>query len=202
MKSQVLLAAAVLAASWVTSSGATPIAAVGTTEVTVADLAGQTLSDLSITATPIEGASGAGANFFFNIVGGNLDTLTVQHTGGVAFDDGTNTLSATNFLIDVGAQTVSANLNGRTDFITIFDLVNVNLSGPITANLRINETLSEEFVTTFLFDTGIPVDLLNGLVFGSASTSPTPVPLPATALLLLAAVGTFWAMHRRKAATG
>lgn len=200
MKFPFLAAAALAAFSWAIPASATPIAPVGTTDVTVDGGLLGILASNSISAMPIEGASQTGATFSFDITGGDLGALLIEHSGGVFFDDGTNTLSATNFLINGGTGIVSANVNGGTDFVPLFILSAVDLSGPITANLEINAILSEALVNTFLSGTGTPTNALEGAVFGSASTSPAPVPLPASALLLAAGVGGLTVMRRRKAA--
>lgn len=198
MKLKLLVAGAFAALSWSVPANAVPIATVGQTEVTVSETFLTVLTNNDIAAAPIEGASQTGASFFFDITGGETDPLEIDHSGGVEFSKGLASLTATNFKIK-GTGTVSANVNGGSDFVDIFDLANVDAStGPITADLLINFTLSQAIMNTFFPDTDRPDDSLEGIVFGSAVTSPTPVPLPASSLLLVAGVGGLFAMRRRK----
>ena len=195
---------------------ATSIAAVGTTDVTVSDdvlgFLGLTDEDdtNNIIPSPIGGATNDGATFSFSITGGTFDPLLIDHSGGVAFEFGTELdedyrfLQAENFLIDGTTASVSADVSGSIfDGVALdvpifdLDLESLVLGETITVDLLINEILSGALVATFLTD-DTPPGALAGVTFGSASTSPTPVPLPASALLLLAGLGALSSVRRLK----
>lgn len=206
MKAKSLFAAACLAGGLAASPGSSaPIAAVGTTDVTVAGDVLAFLTAAGIAATPIAPATASGATFSFPITGGDTDTLTIAHSGGVDFRAGASFVSASNFLISGAGGTVSATVDGSIALfddgplsdVAIFDLANVDLGGPITADLLINDTLNTVFSATFADGANLG---LTGGTFGSAVTAPQPVPLPASALLLLAGMGGLAAMRRRAAA--
>lgn len=202
MKKTLYAAAVIAAFTWSVPATAGTIAALGTTDVTVDEDLFNTLVASGIAAAPIEGASAVGTTFSFDITGGDLNALTIEHSGGVEFSTATASLSATNFLIDGGAGIVSGNVNGGTDFIPLFDLAAVSLEGPITADLIINDILSNAIVDTFLGGDPETLDtVLSGARFAGAVTSPQPVPLPASALLLIAGIGGLGVLRRRKAAS-
>ncbi len=211
MRLGVLAAAFAAMCTWGASATATTIAPVGTTAVTVDQGFVDILVANSITASPIvpatAGAVPPPATFFFPITGGDLSTLTIDHAGGVLFDDGTNTLTAEDFQIRGGIPSVAARVNGAggdpDGFPDIFDVSVVSFEDvTFTADLFINGTLSDAIIDTFLG--GSPDEFnddLQNTLFGRAVTSPQAVPLPASSLLLLAGVGGMMALRRRKAAS-
>ena len=203
MKLLKLVAGALTAAAlWVVPASAVTIAPVGTTDVTVADPVLSFLGGAGITPSPIAPGTAAGATFSFPITGGETDTLTITHSGGVRFEAGAAFLTASNFTIKGSEGTVAADVTssafGPIAQVDIFDLAAVDLSGPITADLVINATLNGAFGATFADGAELG---LTEVVFGSASTSPAPVPLPAALPLMLAGLGAFGALRlsRRKA---
>jgi len=202
-----LLGPAAAATIMATPVVAAPIAPVGTTDVTVDGTVLALLGSAGVAANPIDPATQSVATFSFPITGGDTDTLTITHSGGVEFSRGASFLSASNFVINGSGGTVSATVDGSIDLFNggpieaaIFDLAAVDdQSDPITATLLINSTLNDVFSATFAEgDLG-----LTGAPFGVASTSPetvAPVPVPASALLLVGALGGLAALRRRRAA--
>lgn len=184
-------------------SFATTIAPVGTTDVVVSEVALGALEGAGLTAAPISPATvrSTGLTFSFNITGGNLDELLVTHSGGVSFSAGTSELTASNFTIDGLAGTVSADVFstnealGSISQVAIFDLADVDTSGPIVADLLINSTLNGAFGLTFADGADLG---LTGAVFGTATTSPAPIPLPAAMPLMLLGFGAFGLLRVRR----
>jgi hypothetical protein len=194
-------AAAVLlaAGAWTAPAAAAPIAAVGTTDVTVSDTVLGFLDENGIAPSAIDPAGLSGATFSFPITGGETETLTITHSGGVSLSAGTAVLNAENFTIKGNELTVAADVSGTAfptalEQVDIFGLTAVDLSGPITADLVINETLNFALGATFADGADLQ---LTDVVFGTASTSPQPVPLPAAAPLLLAGLAGFALLRRR-----
>jgi hypothetical protein len=195
------IASAALAAAtlWFTPASALTIAPKGTTDVTVADPVLSFLTDAGITPSPIAPGTVSGATFSFPITGGETDTLTITHSGGLRLEAGAAFLEAANFTINGAGGTVSADVAssafGPLSQVEIFGLAAVDLSGPITADLVINDTLNTALGATFAG--GADLGLTN-TVFGSASTSPAPVPLPAGAPLLLAGLAAVGILRWRR----
>ena len=184
-------------------ASAVPIAETGVTEVTVDAGFVAALIGAGITPSPIAPGTASGATFSFPITGGETDTLTITHSGGVLFDDGSSFVQATNFTIDgAGGEVRGTAL--ATSVVTspteapLFALSNVDTSGPITADLLITGTLDAVLRANF---PQLGEASLEGAKFGTASTSPAPVPLPAAGWLLIAGLGALGAARRmRKAA--
>lgn len=195
------LAAFVAAVTWSAPAFAAPIAPVGTTDVTVSAFFLGVLGDNGISAAPIPSATASGAVFSFDITGGQTDPLSIEHSGGVLFEKGSDSLSASNFVIDGVAGIVKANVNGDTGFAPIFDLAEVMVVyGTITADLLINDILAGAISETFFDGDADTSEFLKGKTFGFAVTSPQPVPVPASAVLLIAGLGGLAAVRRCKAA--
>ena len=200
-----LLGPAAAATIMATPVVAAPIAPVGTTDVTVSEAVLEFLDAARVAPISIAPAVKSGAVFSFPITGGETDTLTITHSGGVTFTDGTSFVSASDFVIKGLGGTISALVRGTifSDPVEadIFELDDVDRSGPITATLLINATLNDVFSATFA---GEGEDLgLTGAPFGTASTSPealAPVPVPASALFLVGALGGLAVFRTRRRA--
>jgi len=197
-----LAASALLAAGLLSApASAVPIAATGTTDVTVSETVLAFLGDNGITPSPIAPATAAGATFSFPITGGDTDPLVINHSGGLSLAAGAAFLEASDFVIDAGAGTVFGSAVGSalgTDpvFADLFTLDGVAVTdGVISADLLITAKLNEVLGLTFVGEDSLT---LTGEVFGTASTSPAPVPLPAGALLLIGGLGMLGMVRRRR----
>jgi hypothetical protein len=198
IKVSVLAAIALAAIPFLSNEAeAVPIAAEGTTDVVVStDVLGFLVGN-GITPSPVAPATASGATFMFPIIGGDLSTLVIEHSGGVRLASSAATIEVTDFIIDGGAGTVTGTVNGGASAL-LFTLADVDLSGPITADLVITADLNQALGDTFA---GGDDPGLTGVVFGAGTTSPVPapIPLPAGAPLLLAGLAAFAVLRRRKA---
>lgn len=196
--SAVLLTSVGLLAS---PAAATPIAAVGTTDVTVSQAVLDFLGANSITPSPIDPATASGAVFSFPISGGDTNPFIITHTGGLRLEGGGNFIEATDFVIDVGSglliSTISGSSFSGSFSANIFELANVQPGPPIQTDLVITSTFNAALGSTFAGG-GDPG--LTGVVFGTAMTNPVPVPLPATLPLIAAGVGALVLVRRRRKA--
>jgi hypothetical protein len=195
------LAAAVLlaAGAWTTPAAAVPIAAVGTTDVTVSDTVLGFLDDNDIAPSPVDPATLAGATFSFPITGGDTDPLRITHSGGVRLEGGGSFVEVSNFVIDGSSGFVSGMVMGSAFAVSmtadLFMLDAVDAGPPVTANLKITQGLNDALGATFANGADLG---LTDVVFGTASTAPQPVPLPAGAPLLLAGLAGLALLRRRK----
>ena len=96
-----------------------------------------------------------------------------------------------NFVINTGTGTVSGNVNGGSESVTLFDL-DPNADGGI--GLDISEELAGALTSVF------DAPNLTGAQFGIANTPVSPVPLPAGAPLLIVALGALAYVRRKQAA--
>ena len=151
-----LAASALLAAGLLSApASAVPIAATGTTDVTVSDTVLAFLGDNGITPSPILPATAAGATFSFPITGGDTDPLVINHSGGLSLAAGAAFLEASDFVIDAGAGTVFGSAVGSalgTEplFVDLFELSGVAVTdGVISADLLITSTLNGALGATF-----------------------------------------------------
>jgi hypothetical protein len=135
--------------------------------------------------------------FSFPITGGSITdgNALIEHEGsGVslfAIADPTVEVSVGNFLIDTMMGTVSGDVFGLATGVTFFTFGTPGAGG---IPLLISSDLAGALASIF------SAPDLTGAEFGLASTMPTPVPLPAGLPLLLAALGGFAVMRRKRAA--
>lgn len=196
-------ASIIVAAGIAAPAVAAPIAPSGTTDVTVSDDVLAFLSGASIVPSAIAPATVSGATFAFPITGGETDTLTITHNGGVRLEGGGAFIEVSDFVIEGALGVVNGTVFGSDPafatpvFADLFMLDAVDLGPPITANLKITGTLNGALGTTFAGGADLG---LTGAVFGSAETAPqvAPIPLPAAAPMLLAGIAGL-ALFRRRA---
>ncbi|MEM8773649.1 MAG: VPLPA-CTERM sorting domain-containing protein [Pseudomonadota bacterium] len=168
-----------------------------TVEIT-ADLNGLGLAGAPFLFASVD-TSGPNPVFSFPITGGSTNGNTlIEHDGSgvtlAALSDPTINATVSNFLIDVGAGTVSGNVNGSTDQAVLFDFGTVDGSG---IQLLIADPLAGALTSVF----GAPD--LAGAEFGIANAFPETanvpaVPLPAGLPLLAVGLGGFWFVRRNQ----
>ncbi len=168
------------------SASATPSASiksltgVGTT-VTVDPSTASVLQKNSVSVAPVSpataDASGGMVKVTFPITGGNVDIYpqndtpfirgTVKHSGGLTFSGGGKSLTATDFVVDPGASTLTATVGGSQVMLLELDgskvMVGKDSAGHVTLDgtvAKLSQAAADALNQTFgvsLFKRGIPL---------------------------------------------
>jgi len=167
-------------ASGTPSASIQSLSGVGTT-VTVDPGTAAVLQQNSVSVAPVApataDASGGMVKVTFPISGGNVDIYPqndlpfirgkVTHTGGLTFSGGGKSLTATNFIVDPGASTLTATVGGAQVMLLELDgskvMVGKDSAGHVTLDgtvAKLSQAAADALNQTFgvtLFKRGIPL---------------------------------------------